>query len=249
MADLPSDSAIAEALSAAGSAHHEYEQTALKGVRDELWAGFYAAFVIGRLGDFMAASRLAAVLEEVDAPSNWSAAAAEHVTTTLRAQSDAMAPTVADVSDRRRFEIEVDGAVLGFAEYRRRPGVITFLHTEIDPVHKGEGLGTLLVKAALDTARAEGLAVLPYCPFFRGFIDRHREYLDLVPVERRAKFALDLRRLMIRSPTPMRCRRAAVTVGASASRFSSWMRRLSASAISVVSHTSRASLPASVSAR
>ena len=191
MADLPSDSAIAEALSAAGSAHHEYEQTALKGVRDELWAGFYAAFVLGRLGDFTAASRLAALLEEVDAPSNWSQAAAEHVATTLRAQSDAMAPTVTDVSDRRRFEIEVDGAVLGFAEYRRRPGVISFIHTEIDPAREGEGLGTLLVKAALDTARAEGLAVLPYCPFVRGFIDRHREYLDLVPVERRAKFALD----------------------------------------------------------
>ena len=191
MADLPSGSAIAEALSAAGSAQHEYEQTALKGVRDEQWAGFYAAFVLGRLGDFTAASRLAALLEEVDAPSNWSQAAAQHVATTLRAQSDAMAPTVTDVSDRRRFEIEVDGAVLGFAYYRRRPGVITFLHTEIDPAHEGEGLGTLLVKAALDTARAEGLAVLPYCPFFRGFIDRHREYLDLVPVERRAKFALD----------------------------------------------------------
>ena len=102
-----------------------------------------------------------------------------------------MAPTVTDVSDRRRFEIEVDGAVLGFAEYRRRPGVITFIHTEIDPAHEGEGLGTLLVKAALDTARAEGLAVLPYCPFVRGFIDRHREYLDLVPVKRRATFALD----------------------------------------------------------
>jgi predicted GNAT family acetyltransferase len=189
--DLPSDSAIAEALSAAGSAHHEYEQTALKGVRDELWAGFYAAFVLGRLGDFTAASRLAALLEEVDALSNWSEAAAEHVATTLRVQLDAMAPTVTDVSDRRRFEIEVDGAVLGFAEYRRRPGVITFLHTEIDPAHEGEGLGTLLVKAALDTARAEGLAVLPYCPFVRGFIDRHREYLDLVPVERRANFTLD----------------------------------------------------------
>jgi hypothetical protein len=27
-------------------------------VRDELWAGFYAAFVLGRLGDFTAASGL-----------------------------------------------------------------------------------------------------------------------------------------------------------------------------------------------
>jgi hypothetical protein len=35
------------------------------------------------------------------------------------------------------------------------------------------------------------LAVLPYCPFVQGFIDRHREYLDLVPAERRAHFALD----------------------------------------------------------
>lgn len=85
MADLPSDSDLAEALFAAGAAHHEYEQTALKGVRDELWSGFYAAFVLGRLGDFTAASTLAALLEEVDAPSNWSEAAARHVATMLRA--------------------------------------------------------------------------------------------------------------------------------------------------------------------
>ena len=64
MADLPSKSALAQALSAAASAHHEYERTALKGVRDDLWAGFYAAFVLGRLGDVAAASRLAALLEE-----------------------------------------------------------------------------------------------------------------------------------------------------------------------------------------
>ena len=85
MADLPSDSAIVEALSAASSAHHEYEQTVLNGVRDELWTGFYAAFVLGRLGNFTAASTLAALLEEVDAASNWSQAAAKHVATTLRA--------------------------------------------------------------------------------------------------------------------------------------------------------------------
>jgi hypothetical protein len=85
MTNPPLDSDLAEVLSAAGSAHHEYEQTALNGVRDELWAGFYAAYVLGRLGDFTAASRLAALLEEVDAPSNWSQAAAEHVATTLRA--------------------------------------------------------------------------------------------------------------------------------------------------------------------
>ena len=52
MTNPPFESDLAEVLSAAGSTHHEYEQTALNGVRDELWAGFYAAFVLGRLGDF-----------------------------------------------------------------------------------------------------------------------------------------------------------------------------------------------------
>jgi len=102
-----------------------------------------------------------------------------------------VAPTITDVSSRRRFEIEVDGATAGFVDYRRRPGVISLIHTEIDPSHEGEGLGTLLVRAVLDRARAERLAVLPYCPFIRHFIDRHPEYLELVPAERRAMFALD----------------------------------------------------------
>ncbi len=84
MADLPSKSALAQALSAAASAHHEYERTALKGVRDDLWAGFYAAFVLGRLGDVAPASLLAALLEEVAAPSKWSETAAEHVLIKLR---------------------------------------------------------------------------------------------------------------------------------------------------------------------
>lgn len=102
----------------------------------------------------------------------------------------AITPTVSDASGRKRFEIAVGETVLGYVEYRRRPGVISLLHTEIDSAHNGEGLGTLLVKGALDTARAEGLAVQPYCPFVQGFIARHREYLNLVPVERRADFGL-----------------------------------------------------------
>jgi hypothetical protein len=84
MADLPSKSALAQALSAAASAHHNYERIALIGVGDDLWPGFFAAFVLGRLGDFATASRLAALLEEVDAAANWSEAAAEHVLSKLR---------------------------------------------------------------------------------------------------------------------------------------------------------------------
>lgn len=98
--------------------------------------------------------------------------------------------TVTDVPDRSRFEIELDGTPVGFAQYRRRPGLIAFVHTEIEPGHEGEGLGSALVTAALDAARVEGVEVLPFCPFVRSFIDDHREYADLVPPGRRAEFGL-----------------------------------------------------------
>jgi hypothetical protein len=79
-----SPAALEQALAEAGRAHHDYETVVLKGVRDELWPGFYAAFVLGRLGAFTTASRLSRLLAEVTAPANWSAAAAEHVLESLK---------------------------------------------------------------------------------------------------------------------------------------------------------------------
>lgn len=67
------------ALTAAGSAHHEFETRYLSGVRDALWPGFYAAYALGRLGDFASPTEFARGLEEVKNPSGWAAAAATHV--------------------------------------------------------------------------------------------------------------------------------------------------------------------------
>ena len=97
---------------------------------------------------------------------------------------------VVDVPDRSRFEIRVDDEVAGFTEYRRRPGLIAFVHTLIDPRFEGRGLASQLVRTALSEARSDGLSVLPFCPFVRGYIAGHPEYLDLVPEDMRAKFEL-----------------------------------------------------------
>jgi hypothetical protein len=69
---------------AAAAAHEDYERGALKGVVDVQWPGFHAAYVLGRLGDFAPASRLAALLAEVNPQAEWEAAAAEHVLMKLR---------------------------------------------------------------------------------------------------------------------------------------------------------------------
>ena len=99
-------------------------------------------------------------------------------------------PVVADAPERGRFEIAVEGEVVGFTEYRRRAKRLAFVHTEIDPAHSGRGLANALIGAALDAARAEGAEVLPFCPFVRDFIEAHNEYLDLVPEAQRQRFRL-----------------------------------------------------------
>jgi predicted GNAT family acetyltransferase len=99
---------------------------------------------------------------------------------------------VVDVHERSRFEIRVDDELAGFIEYQRRPGLIAFVHTLIDPRFEGHGLGSQLVRTALAEARSEGLAVLPFCPFVRGYIAAHSDYLDLVPEDMRATFDLPL---------------------------------------------------------
>lgn len=75
----PSLTDLQKALSAAGSAHHDFEQHALRGVHDEQWAGFYAAYVLGRLGDFTTPTLLAGWLEGAPSVDDWSAAAAGYV--------------------------------------------------------------------------------------------------------------------------------------------------------------------------
>ena len=99
-------------------------------------------------------------------------------------------PTVLDVAESSRFEIHVDGRLAGFAAYRGEPGRITFTHTEIDDMYAGNGFGGILVRGALDGVRERKVAVLPECPFVRGWIERHPEYLDLVPEAERARFGL-----------------------------------------------------------
>lgn len=97
---------------------------------------------------------------------------------------------ITDNASASRYEIHVDGEQAGFAEYHLHGNEIAFIHTEIDDKFGGQGLGGKLARGALDAARERGLDVLPYCPFIRGWISKHPEYVDLVPAGHRAKFQL-----------------------------------------------------------
>lgn len=78
---------------------------------------------------------------------------------------------VTDNPQRERFELRVDGSVVGVADYRRDAEVITFTHTEVDPELRGQGLAAVLIGVALEASAAAGLAVVPVCPYVRDFIE------------------------------------------------------------------------------
>lgn len=81
---------------------------------------------------------------------------------------------------KNRFEITVDGAMVGLADYMDDDGVRAFPHTEVDPSQQGKGLAGKLVGFALASTREAGLKVDPICPYVAGFMNRHPQYKELL---------------------------------------------------------------------
>jgi len=83
-------------------------------------------------------------------------------------------------AEESRYEILLDGRVVGIAEYVDRSEVLVFHHTEIDAPLRGNGLGAQLVQAALDDVRAQGRRIVPTCWYVAEFVEQHPDYGNLV---------------------------------------------------------------------
>lgn len=86
---------------------------------------------------------------------------------------------MADNPDAGRFEARL-GDVVAVSEYKLASGVMIFTHTEVPQELEGQGVGSALVRGALDHARTNGYRVAPICPFVAAWIRRHPEYGDLL---------------------------------------------------------------------
>lgn len=87
---------------------------------------------------------------------------------------------VVDDPAQLRYELWVGETRAGSIAYRAEPGAVVLIHTDVNPVFEGRGLGARLTAGALDDIRARGLFVVPLCPFVAAHIRRHPEYADLV---------------------------------------------------------------------
>lgn len=85
-----------------------------------------------------------------------------------------------DQGGRGRYHLVVDGKEAGELDYRVHDGRRVFTHTGVRDAYEGNGLASQLARRALDDARAEGVQVIPQCPYVRGYLERHAEDQDLI---------------------------------------------------------------------
>jgi uncharacterized protein len=90
-----------------------------------------------------------------------------------------MPQTVCDNHARHRYELDV-GEGVAFINYRRSGLVVTMTHAEVPRALAGRGLGTALLRGALELVREQGGKVVAQCPFVAAYIARHRESQDLL---------------------------------------------------------------------
>lgn len=79
------------------------------------------------------------------------------------------------------YEFRIDGQVARIDYEKVDHGEILLTHTEVPYDLQGQGIGRALVEAALTDIEAQGLKVIPLCGFVLGYIQRHPEWMRIVP--------------------------------------------------------------------
>jgi predicted GNAT family acetyltransferase len=82
-------------------------------------------------------------------------------------------------TEASRFEVEIDGKI-AHADYHLSGYIMTILHVYTPPEYRGQGLAALVTKFALDYARENNLKIIPHCPYARDYMEKHKEYQDLL---------------------------------------------------------------------
>lgn len=88
-------------------------------------------------------------------------------------------PQITDNADRNRYELPV-GDQVAVVTYNLSPPNLMITETLVPQALEGQGLASRLAKHVIDDARARGLVILPVCPFFSAFFQKHPEHSDVV---------------------------------------------------------------------
>ncbi len=83
-----------------------------------------------------------------------------------------------------RYVYRRDGAEAEMTYSRAGTGLIIIDHTAVPDVFRGQGVGQALVARAVADARADGLRILPLCPFAAAQFRRNPDWADVLDAGR-----------------------------------------------------------------
>ena len=78
--------------------------------------------------------------------------------------------TVTRHDDRGRYELEIDGEVIAFADFSDDGDRITIPYIETAPQHRGKGYSSMLMDGVIDDLRARGIQVRATCSVARAHV-------------------------------------------------------------------------------
>jgi uncharacterized protein len=88
-------------------------------------------------------------------------------------------PEITDNAEAHRYELPVDGQV-AVVTYNLSPPNLMITETLVPPALEGRGIASRLARHVIADARARGLLILPVCPFFAAFFQKHPDQADVV---------------------------------------------------------------------
>lgn len=86
---------------------------------------------------------------------------------------------IRDNADAHRYELHIEGQT-AVVVYNLSGKNLMITETLVPEALEGRGIASRLAKHVIADAQARGLVILPVCPFFAGYFQKHAEHADVV---------------------------------------------------------------------
>lgn len=88
-------------------------------------------------------------------------------------------PEIRDNADRHQYELPVEDDV-AVVTYNLSAPNLMITETLVPERLEGRGIASRLAKHVLADAKARELLILPVCPFFAAYLQKHPDHADVV---------------------------------------------------------------------
>ena len=79
-----------------------------------------------------------------------------------------------------QYEFRIGDLIPRIEYINTKNGEIYLTHTEVPSALEGKGVGSSLVRLALEDIERQQLRLVPLCPFVAGYVQKHPEWKRLV---------------------------------------------------------------------